>query len=100
MEPFNNILPDGIKLEPKPSHSSLLPAETWGNDELFFTYMWTDETSQFDPKGRWCGGLECYEREYAARVPRALYASHELVDAFVTMMVDNFPEEKGFWVTG
>lgn len=80
--------------------TQLLPPEVWGDDELFFTHTWTDETSQFDPRGRWCPGLECYEATYSARVPRAIRSSDELVAAFTSMMADNFPEEKGFWVSG
>lgn len=73
----------------------------WGNDQLFFTYSWFDETSQFDDhlSKRWCGGLECYQREFKARVPIAFKDCDDAIDQFISWMVDNHPDEEGFWVT-
>lgn len=36
------------------------------------TIEYDDETSQFDPKGRWCPGSDCYQRTYKVRVPAEL----------------------------
>ena len=72
----------------------------WRNDDLFFTHVWRDETSQFDnhPSVRWQGGGEYYDREFKARVPIAFRNCEEMVDKFIMMMMDDYPDEKGFWV--
>lgn len=44
----------------------------YDNDRLYATHTWTDETSRFDPKARWCGGSDAYWRDYSARVPRKM----------------------------
>jgi hypothetical protein len=44
----------------------------YDNDKLYADYVYEDETSQFDPKGRWMGGSEYYARTYHARVPRKM----------------------------
>lgn len=71
----------------------------WSNDDLFFTYTWSDETSEFDdhPTKRWSGGLECYTRKYKARVPVAFKDCPVLIDKFIILMED-YPEAEGFWV--
>lgn len=33
---------------------------------------WWDETSQFDPMGKWQGGTECYTRLYRAWIPNSI----------------------------
>lgn len=33
---------------------------------------WRDETSQFDPKGEWQYGSECYTRLYRAWIPNSI----------------------------
>jgi len=33
-------------------------------------YKYEDETSQFDPEGKWCPGSDCYRRLYRVRVPK------------------------------
>jgi hypothetical protein len=33
---------------------------------------WTDETSMYDPKGRWLYGSECAIRDYRAWIPNAI----------------------------
>lgn len=40
-------------------------------------YRWEDETSQFDPKGIWMYGSECYIRTYRCRVPSIMLAIAE-----------------------
>ena len=35
----------------------------------YWLHKWTDETSSFDPHGRWSGGLDCYERDYSMWIP-------------------------------
>lgn len=72
----------------------------WGNDALFFTHEWEDETSQFDKHHsvRWNGGGEYYSRTYKARVPRAFENCAELADRFVSLMMDDFVDVAGFWV--
>jgi hypothetical protein len=70
----------------------------WDDDKLFFTYTFEEETSQFDPNGRWVHGGEYYERSYWCRVPIAFQNCEEMIDAFVMMMRDNYPDTKGFWV--
>ncbi len=74
-----------------------LPGMDWNNDDLFFTHEWVDETSQFDthPSVRWTG--ECYDRTYRARVPKAFENCDELIDKFITMMVDDYPDVADFW---
>jgi hypothetical protein len=76
------------------------PMMDWGNDRLFFTHDWWDETSQFDDhlSKRWCGGLECYERQFKARVPVAFKDCDEAIEWFIVWMQDNHPDEEGFWV--
>ena len=71
----------------------------WGNDTLFFTHTWRDETSQFDehPSVRWCGGGDYYDREFKARVPIAFKDCEEMMDKFI-MMMDDYPDNEGFWV--
>lgn len=47
-------------------------------------HEFVDETSQFDPKGRWVGGAEYYEREFTCYVPyRLLRRRPDLVDDFI-----------------
>ena len=72
----------------------------WSNDALFFKYAWRDETSQFDnhPSVRWEGGSEYYSREYKCRVPLAFKDCDELIEAFIELMQDKYPETTGFWV--
>lgn len=40
-------------------------------------YKWTDETSMFDPKGRWQGGSECYMRNYEEWIPNRIKPDDE-----------------------
>lgn len=70
----------------------------WANDELFVTHTYTDETSQFDPNGRWSPGLECYECEVKVRIPKGIAGNDELTAAFVEMMYDRFPDAEGYYV--
>jgi hypothetical protein len=70
----------------------------WENDDLFFTHEFEDETSQFDPKGTWNYGGEYYSRIYKCRVPIAFQHCELMIDNFVEMMMDNYPDTKGFWV--
>lgn len=71
----------------------------WDNDSLFFTHEWRDETSQFDRHHsvRWEGGSECYTRDFKARVPLAFRDSDEMIDRFLTLMMEDFPDTEGFW---
>lgn len=75
-------------------------AVNWSDDSLFFTHVWRDETSMFDdhPSVRWEGGTETYSREFKCRVPKAFENCDELIDMFITWMIDNAPETKDFWV--
>ena len=41
-------------------------------------FEWEDETSMYDPKGRWLGGSECYERTYKAMIPVRLKEENAL----------------------
>lgn len=68
----------------------------WDNDDLFFTYAYQDETSQFDdhPSVRFCG--DYYSRSYKCRIPRAFKGCHELIEWFIDKMID-YPDERGFW---
>lgn len=71
----------------------------WDNDLFFFTYEYSDETSQFDPKGRWVYGAEYYERTYRVRVPLAFRMCDEMIEAFVQMMEEKYPGiAEGFYV--
>jgi hypothetical protein len=71
----------------------------WSNDDLFFTHVWSDETSQFDdhPTKKWNYGGECYERQFKARVPVAIKDSETLIELWLQMMIDNYPDAAGFW---
>jgi hypothetical protein len=75
-----------------------LPGVDWANDSLFFTHEWEDETSQFDPQGRWQGGSECYLRTFKARVPVAFRDCDELIEMFTLWVQENCPGCEGFWV--
>ncbi len=72
----------------------------WGNDALFYTYEWEDETSQFDdhPSVRWNYGSECYTRKFKARIPIAFRDCEELREQFIMLMTDSYPDVQGFWV--
>jgi len=78
-------------------HIPELKGMDWGNDELFFTYSFVDESSQFDPKAKWNFGCECYERTYYCRVPKAFQNCWEMIDEFVELMRSNYPTIEGFW---
>ena len=69
----------------------------WDNDDLFFTHSYTDETSQFDPQGRWNFGCECYERTYYCRIPKAFQDCEEMIERFLEIMLDNYSHIEGFW---
>jgi hypothetical protein len=71
----------------------------WSNDTLFFTYEWWEETSQWDtgPCVRWIH--EYHERLYKARVPLAFKDNDDAIEHFLMWVVDNYPDEPGFWVT-
>lgn len=77
---------------------SELKGMDWANDDLFFTHSFVDETSEFDPKGRWSGGSDCYLRNYHCRVPIAFKNCEEMIDKFVCMIMDDYPDIEGFWV--
>lgn len=70
----------------------------WTNDDLFFTHSFEDETSGFDSEGSWNYGCECYERTYKCRVPIAFRECEEMIDKFVCMIMDDYPDIEGFWV--
>lgn len=69
----------------------------WGNDELFFTHEWRDETSMFDsdPSTRFEG--EYYSRKFKARVPVAFRNSPEMITEFIGWMADRYPDCQAFW---
>ena len=57
-------------------------------------YTFWDETSAFDPKGRWVGGAEYYEREFTAFIPaRLIRRAPELIDDFIA----KYSEEDWLW---
>lgn len=91
-------------LEPEPTEIDMQPERLagmdWGNDALFYTHSWRDETSMYDehPSVRWEGGGEYYSRKYKARIPLAFKDCDELIDHFIEWMCDNYPGEPGFWV--
>jgi hypothetical protein len=70
----------------------------YDNDKIYATYTWTDETSSFDPEGRWSGGSDAYWRDYRARVPRKMLERAEATHDFETVKVwiDN-NSEKPIW---
>lgn len=70
------------------------------NDSLFYTHMYEDETSQFDPhpSRHWNHGCECYEREYKCRMPLAFKDCEELQGMFVEWMIGQGSRAAGFWV--
>ena len=76
---------------------SELKGMDWDNNDLFFTHSFEEETSQFDPKGRWVPGGEYYERTFYCRVPKAFQNCEEMIDVFVVTMMENYPDAKGFW---
>lgn len=47
------------------------------NDKRYADYEFSDETSQFDPLGRWMPGGEYYQRDYRCRVPRRMLEAAE-----------------------
>jgi hypothetical protein len=65
----------------------------FSDDAKFFTYSFEDETSQFDPKGRWVPGAEFYERTMYCRVPLELKDDEDLIGEFI----DQHWDEEGFW---
>ena len=66
----------------------------YSDNNKFFTFTWTDETSMFDPKGRWVGGCEYYEREYSCRIPLRIKDKEELINEFI----ERHMNDEGFWV--
>jgi len=38
----------------------------------YVSHEYDDETSQYDPKGKWCPGGEYYSRRFKCRVPKGL----------------------------
>lgn len=49
-----------------------IPDEKRYDGPRYADYEYDDETSQFDPRGRWQGGSECYIATYRCRVPKGL----------------------------
>ena len=43
----------------------------------FWLYKWSDETSQYDPNGRWQGGSECYMVDYEMWIPDSIVPENE-----------------------
>lgn len=76
-----------------------LTGMNWGDDSLFFTHSFTDETSQFDdhPTVKFCG--DYYSREYKVRIPIAFRESEDMTERFIELMIDNYPAVRGFWVS-
>lgn len=70
----------------------------WGNDDLFYTFTYWDETSMFDddPSVRWDGSY--YSRRFKVRVPRAFETCKDLRERFITMMQEDYPDCEGYWV--
>lgn len=64
----------------------------FSDDSLFFTHEFEDETSAYDPEGRWSG--VCYSRTYRCRIPIAFRDCSEAIDWFI----DSNLETDGFWV--
>lgn len=90
---------DHLESSPKIELSKpVLEGMDWQNDDLFFTHSFEDETSMFDPEGRWCYGGEYYSRTFYCRIPIAFRDCYVMIDNFLTMMLDNYPDEEGFWV--
>jgi len=46
-------------------------------------YEWEDETSQFDPEGRWQSGVDCYVRTNKCRVPISLGSNDEAIGDWI-----------------
>jgi hypothetical protein len=72
----------------------------YDNDRVYATYEFDDETSQFDPMGRWQGGTECYERTYRCRVPRKLLERAERTGDFnkLNEWIDDRQGPTGIWL--
>lgn len=79
--------------------SPLMASGRYLNDKLYADYEWEDETSQFDPKGRWVGGSEYYSRTYRCRVPKGLLklceatGDHEILSDWIYRN-----QEKPIWL--
>lgn len=44
----------------------------YNNNKIYADYEFDDETSAFDPNGRWVGGSEYYAITFYVRVPRKM----------------------------
>jgi hypothetical protein len=69
------------------------------NNNRYAEYEFEDETSQFDPLGKWMGGLEYYSRTYRVRVPKKmLEKANESGDHSAIMRwIDNHGD-RGIWL--
>lgn len=55
----------------------------------YWLYEWEDETSQFDPAGRWAPGSECYFRTYRMWVPNCIGKNNqERLDEYIERQSD------------
>lgn len=68
----------------------------YSDDSRFFTFSYTDETSQFDPAGYWQGGTECYMRDFYCRIPREMEDDQDAIDKFI----EDHSHEEAFWRDG
>ena len=51
---------------------------------------WEDETSQFDPEGKWVGGADYYQRTYRIWIPNSIAEEDEdAVDQYIELHLDD-----------
>lgn len=61
--------------------------------EQMVIHEFEDETSQFDPKGRWAGGIDCYLRTYRCMIPAVIKDDDEEIATYI----EQHQEDEGFW---
>lgn len=72
----------------------------WGNDSLFFTHTYIDETSKYDPhpSTHFSPGNDCYMRTFAVRVPISIKDEEDVIERWINMFIDLDYENEGFWI--
>ena len=76
------------------SGETVIAPEAKYNGSRYVDYEFEDETSQFDPEGRWNPGGEYYSRTYRCRVPRKLLESKD--ESKLSDWIANH-SERGIW---
>lgn len=65
-------------------------------EQEHWLYEWEDETSSFDPKGRWVGGCEYYARTYQCWIPKFIKEDDE--DA-ITKHIESVEGVPEYWAS-